>query len=352
MKPAPPVTRTRSPIGRRIWAGLRPAALAALLGGLAALASACGGGGFPRAAEPADAPPLGREPAGRTRRLGGEPEGLAFDAAAGLLAVGLRRPHGTLAFVDPATLATRARVPLPAAPRHLAYAPAEAAVLVPAESANVLVEATPAGIRSEAAVGTHPHAAAAIGHRAFVADEHSDQVSVLKRGRLEATWPAPVQPGGIAAVAGRYVVLVAVAERVLQVYEAASGEELGEVGAGVGPSHVVAFGQDAFVADTQGDAIRRFAIGRRPRQTEVVKAPGTPYGIAADRRRGRLWVTLTARNQLVEYAVGAGATRRIATYPTVRQPNSVAVQPRSGVVFVAGREDGRLQRIVPREGAG
>ena len=84
-------------------------------------------------------------------------------------------------------------------------------------------------------------------------------------------------------------------------------------------------------------------------QTEVVPAPGAPYGIALDLARGRLWVTLTARNQLVEYAVGEGPTRRIATYPTVRQPNSVAVDPRSGVVYVAGRRDGRLQRIVPRE---
>lgn len=348
MKPAPPVTSTRSPIGRRICAGLRPAALAALLGGLGALAAGCGAAGFRRAAEPAEAPPLTREPAGRTREIGGEPEGLAFDAAAGLLAVGLRRPRGALAFVDPRTLAPRARVSLPAAPRHLAYAPAEAAVVVPAESADRALEVTPAGVRAEARVGTHPHAAAAIGHRVFVADEHSDQVSVLRRGRLETTWPAPHQPGGIAAFAHRYVGLVAVSARVLQVYDAASGEQLGRVGAGVGPTHIAGSGRTAFVADTEGDAVRRFAVGAHPVETEAVPAPGAPYGIALDPRRGRLWVTLTARNQLVEYAVDEGPTRRIATYPTVRQPNSVAVDPGSGVVYVAGRRDGRLQRIVPR----
>jgi DNA-binding beta-propeller fold protein YncE len=349
MKPAPPVTRTRSPIGRRICGALRPAALAGLLGGLGAVAVACGGSGFPRAAEPADSPPLTRKPAGRTREIGGEPEGLAFDNAAGLLAVGLRRPHGALAFVDPKTLAPRARVALPAAARHLAYAPAEAAVVVPAESADRVLEVTPAGIRSEAKVGTHPHAAAAIGHRVFVADEHSDQVSVLRRGRLEASWPAPHQPGGIAAFAHRYVGLVAVSERVLQVYDAASGKELGEVDAGVGPTHIAGSGYTGFVADTEGDAVRKFAVDAHPVQTEVVPAPGAPYGIAADFARGRLWVTLTARNQLVEYAVGEGPTRKLATYPTVRQPNSVAVDPRSGVVYVAGRRDGRLQRIDPRE---
>ncbi len=36
-----------------------------------------------------------------------------------------------------------------------------------------------------------------------------------------------------------------------------------------------------------------------------------------------------------------------ATYPTVRQPNSVAVDPRSGEVFVAGRDEGQMQRIEP-----
>jgi DNA-binding beta-propeller fold protein YncE len=317
----------------------------------------CGGGGEGgstaprRAAEPAESPPARTRPAGLTRRVGNEPEGLVFDPAAGLLAVGLREPD-RLAFVDPRTLATRREVQLPAAPRHLAYSAAEAAVVVPAESADEALSVSPtAGVVSRAQVGRHPHDAAVLGSATFVADEHSDQVSVLRHGRLAATLPAPHQPGGIAD-AGPYVVLVAVSARVLQVYDAAKLRVLGTTAAGVGPSHVVAAGEHAYVADTQGEAIREFAIGVQPRQIASVPAPGTPYGLALDRRRHRLWVTLTASNRLLEYSIAApGAPRRVASYPTVRQPNSVAVEPRSGAVLVAGRTPGLLERIVPRPGA-
>ncbi len=327
------------------------ASTAALLGG-------CGGGttsgGEPRrAAEPADSPPLSSRPAGTVATVGNEPEGLAFDPRADLLAVGLRDPD-RLAWVEPRSLATRTELPLPAAARHLAYSPAEAAVVVPAESADeVLAVAPGTGVRSRVAVGRHPHDAAVLGGATFVADEHSDQVSVLRHGAQAATLPAPHQPGGI-AVAGPYVVLVAVSARVLQVYDAAGLRVLGTTSAGVGPSHVVAAGTLAYVADTQGEAIRVFRIGVTPRQVEEVAAPGTPYGLAVDRRRHRLWATLTATNRLAEYVISpTGQLRRVGTYPTVRQPNSVEVEPGDGAVLVAGRTSpGTIERIVPRGGKG
>ncbi len=355
MKPAPPVTKTRPSIRRRIWT---PALLTALAASAAALLSGCGGGGDSaakprRAAEPADSPPLRARPAGTVAGLGNEPEGLAFDRRASLLAVGLRDPD-RLAFVDPRDLAGRGEVALPAAARHLAYSPAAAAVVVPAESADeVLAVAPGAGVRSRVAVGRHPHDAAVLGGTTFVADEHSDQVSVLRHGADVATLPAPHQPGGI-AVAGPYVVLVAVSARVLQVYDGASLRVLGTTSAGVGPSHVVAAGTLAYVADTQGDAIRSYWIGVRPRPLAVTPAPGTPYGLALDDRRHRLWVTLTAKNRLLELATSpSGRLRRLGSYPTVRQPNSVEVEPGSGAVLVAGRTSpGQIERIVPRGGGG
>jgi DNA-binding beta-propeller fold protein YncE len=355
MKPAPPVTNTRPSIGRRIWT---PALLTALAAGAVALLGGCGGGGDTaskprRAAEPADSPPLRSHPAGTSAKVGSEPEGLAFDRRAGLLAVGLRDPD-RLAFVEPRTLATRREFALPAAARHLAYSPAEAAVVVPAESANeALVVAPGGGVRSHVAVGRHPHDAAVLGATSFVADEHSGQVSVLRHGGLVATLPAPHQPGGI-AVAGPYVVLVAVSARVLQVYDGGSLRVLGKTAAGVGPSHVVAAGTLAYVADTQGEAILSYRIGVRPRELARTAAPGTPYGLAIDPRRHRLWVTLTARNRLLELATSpGGGLRRLAGYPTVRQPNSVEVEPRSGAVLVAGRTSpGRIERIVPSGGSG
>jgi DNA-binding beta-propeller fold protein YncE len=39
--------------------------------------------------------------------------------------------------------------------------------------------------------------------------------------------------------------------------------------------------------------------------------------------------------------------RKVADYPTVRQPNSVAVNPASGRVFVVGRTEEVLQLLDP-----
>jgi DNA-binding beta-propeller fold protein YncE len=330
--------------------GLAVAAVA-LGGGLVGCGGGSGSTTFPRAAEPAESPAPASPPAGHVVRIGGEPEGLAFDPAAGKLAVGLRAP-ARLAFVDPRSLAIAHEVRLPGAPRHLAYSPATRSVIVPAESADAAVSvATDGRIASTAKVGTHPHDAVAVGDDVFVADEHSDQISVVRDGRTVATLPTPHQPGGIAAVGDRYVVLVAVSQRTLAVYDARTMKELGETSAGVGPSHVVTLGDDAFVADTQGDRVREYRISAQPRQIASAPTPGgTPYGLAIDAARRRLWVTLTGSDQLAEFRIGRSGPRRIATYPTVRQPNSVEVDPRDGVVYVAGRTGGQLERIVPQEG--
>jgi DNA-binding beta-propeller fold protein YncE len=353
MKPAPPVTSTRSPI-RGSLRGALGRALAVLAAALAAVGLvACGGGsgstasGPRRAAEPADSPPPPTRPAGRSAPVGTEPEGVAWDAAAGLLAVGVRRP-AAIAFVDPASLRVVRRVALPEPPRHLGYDRAGRAVLVPAERADELLVVRPGGVVSKAPTGTHPHDAAAVGDRVFVADEHSDQVSVLRGARPLRTLPAPHQPGGIAAVGGRWVALVAVSARVLQVYDAHSLQALGRVAAGVGPSHIVARGRLAYVADTQGDRILTYRIGPRPRLLSRTPAPGTPYGLAVDSARDRLWVTLTATDRVAEFALGP-RPRLLATYPTLAQPNSVAVDERNRIVFVAGRDSGRIERIDPRE---
>ena len=238
------------------------------------------------------------------------------------------------------------RVPLPAPARHLAYDPAVRAVLVPAEAANELLVVRPDGVVSATKVGTHPHDATSVGGNVFVADEHSDQVSVLRHGHVVRTLPTPHQPGGIAAVSDRWVALVAVSARVLQIYGARSLKPLGSVPAGVGPSHIVSRAGYGYVADTQGDQILVYKIRARPRLVAKVAVPGTPYGLAVDVGRGRLWVTSTATNRLSEFKL-LPRPRRIASYRTLRQPNSVAVDERTGRVFVAGRDAGRIERIAP-----
>ncbi len=88
--------------------------------------------------------------------------------------------------------------------------------------------------------------------------------------------------------------------------------------------------------------VRKFLIGPEPREVAAVRAEGTPYGIAIDRQRERLWVTLTATNQSGRVLDRRGTPLRIFTYPTIRQPNTVAVDPSDGDVFVGSRSDAQI----------
>ncbi|PLS85291.1 MAG: hypothetical protein CYG60_13450, partial [Actinobacteria bacterium] len=60
--------------------------------------------------------------------------------------------------------------------------------------------------------------------------------------------------------------------------------------------------------------------------------------------------TLTAENELVQFDLQGGTLRELARYPTVSEPNTVAVDTSSGRVFVAGRANGELQILDPRQG--
>ena len=121
----------------------------------------------------------------------------------------------------------------------------------------------------------------------------------------------------------------------LEVLDARTRRPLGRAPAGAGPTHVVAGeGGLAYVVDTAGGGLLVFETRGRVRIRRRYPLPGAPYAAASDLRRGRLWVTLTARNQLVELATSA-RPHRLNVFPTVRGPNAVAVDP-AGRVFVTG----------------
>lgn len=316
-------------------AGLAAALVGAGCGGSEALAPA---------AEPAESPPLSARPAGRVVPAGTRPEGLVFDSGSGLVAIGTRAPN-ELVLYDPAAHRVVKRIPLAGAPRHLASS-GPGNVLVPAEQIDELLSVSiPGGATEMTMVGAHPHDATAAAGRIFLADEFGDSVSVVQGGKLTDSLPAPQQPGGIAAVEDRYVVVVAVSERRVEAYDARTLEPVGEVAGGAGPTHVATLGDRAYVTDTQGGAILAYRVGPGLEALGSSPAPGSPYGIVADPARQMLWVTLTARNELIGLALGDGKLTRVASYPTVRQPDSVAVDPASGDVFVAGRSDGVIEQI-------
>lgn len=336
----------------------RPKGLAAALAAVAVSAGLLAGGcssdeqGFAPAAEPAESPPLTATPAGQVAILGVGVEGMIFHPRSDSVAVALREPY-RLAFVDPEDLFITRQYPIPNPARHLGLSPDGVRVIVPAESANEVFEIPNGpGPVIRVATGEHPHDATSADGKVFVADEFGDTVSVIEGGRVVETLPAPEQPGGIAASRDRYVAVVTVAERVMQVYDARTGDALGRTSAGVGPTHIETIGKYGYVADTEGDMVRKYVIGPEPREVAAVPAEGTPYGIAIDAKRDRLWVTLTATNQLAGYSIAGNEPVREFTYATIRQPNTVAVDPASGDLFVGSRSDALIQRISPgRDGS-
>lgn len=321
-----------------------------------ALALAMGGCGarraqtmsaLPAAAEPALAPLATAAPAGRSVHVGQFPEGIVADARTGLVAVGVRDP-AALVLLDARAGAVRRHVTIPGAPRHLQLAGPGGPVLVPEEPVNELLELSlPRGRFRSIKVGAHPHDATADDGRVFVNDEFGQSVSVVQGTRVIRQIRGFVQPGGLVAD-GSNVAVVDVRGNSITLVGAHTLRIEGRLGAGAGPTHAVA-GRDGwlYVIDTRGGAVFTYATRPSLQRRGRFPLPGAPYGVAIDRSRGRLWVTLTARNQLVELATGGGPLRVIGRYATGRQPNTVAVDERDGRVFVADSDPGTVQLIDP-----
>ena len=299
------------------------------------------------AAEPADSPELGTDPAGTVVPLDPDAEGMVFDPVTGLLAVAVRNPNRLL-LVEPDGAIVR-EVPLPGHARHLQLAAPGGPVLVPAEDANALVEvALPGGETTQTAVGVYPHDAAQVaGGQVLVGDEKGGTLSIVDGGSVTETLTSQTQPGGVAVV-GNTAGVVDVGAFTLTSYDVPAGELLEVVDAGDGPTHLVADTRGRFlVADTRGDSVLTFSSDPL-REVGEFPLAGTPYGLAYDATTQVLWVTLTATNEVVGLSTAGEELTEVARFPTVRQPNTVAVDPTSGRVFVGSRATGELQLIDPR----
>lgn len=327
-------------------------ALAALL---AAAASACSSPAPPAApppelpppAEPAVAPELTAAPAGRVVPLPALPEGAVADPVTHLVAVGVREPNG-LAIVDGRTGELRTRVPLPGHLRHLQLVAPGGPVLVADEDSDELFTiALPSGaVISHVRTGESPHdATAAANGLVFAANEGGRSVAVLRGDQVVHTFGDLTQPAGLAAI-GNLVALVDVRQNDLTGYDADTLTQVARVPAGRGPTHVVADKHGRFaVTDTRGDAVILYEATPRLREVARLDLPGSPYGITYDDVHDRLWVTLTARNEVVAVDLGGTAPTVGVRLPTVRQPDTVAVDGVLNTLYVTGTEAGALQLI-------
>jgi DNA-binding beta-propeller fold protein YncE len=339
-----------SPAVRPRWITVTVLAAAVIAGcGSAPPAAAPPAAPLPPAAEPAHAPVPTAPPAGRTVPVGAAPEGVVVDPQTHIVAVGVRDP-AALTLLDATTGAVLRKVALPGALRHLQLGGPGGPVLVPDEGSNRLLRvALPGGaITSQVVTGVVPHdATQAVNGTVFVANELGHSVVAVRGDQVVHTFTDVAQPAGLAAV-GNLVGLVDVRENTLTVYDAERLQRVAEVPAGAGPTHVVADKRGHLaVIDTRGGAVLLYELTPTLRQIGRVELPGTPYGVTYDAVRDRLWVTLTALNEVIGLNLNASAPVLATPLPTVRQPNTVAVDSATGRLFVTGTDQGVLEIIEP-----
>ena len=309
----------------------------------------------PSATPPAEPAPAGVPtvpPAGTVVPIPKGPEGIVIGTS-GIAAIAVRDPSA-IVLVDTATGTVRRTVETGGSARHLSLAGPNGPVLVPLETSDELIELSLDDgrvVSTTANVGRQPHDAVRTSDGTIVVtNERGGGVVFVRAGRVVGSLPAgPPQPGGVAVV-GQYAAVADVQGNGVWVYDGSTRREVAHKLVGTKLTHAIGLADEiAAFADTDGDTVLIERID--PEITEVAKieAPGKPYGLAYDSRRRRLYVTLTATNQLqVVDMSDTAAPRVISVVPTVQQPNSVAVDPRSGAVLITGSvPEGTLQIVTP-----
>jgi DNA-binding beta-propeller fold protein YncE len=179
---------------------------------------------------------------------------------------------------------------------------------------------------------------------------HSPPLTQRPAGSVRPVKNAVAPHATVAVVdQGRALAALSPRARTLAVYDRATHVRIARAAAGVGPTHVVSGrGGLIYVVDTTGDGLLVFELHPHLRLTRRLPILGSPYGIAADPGAERLWVVTTQSNRLVELADGA-RPHRLRSFPTVRQPDAVVVDPHSHRVFVTGRAAGVVQILDARD---
>lgn len=291
------------------------------------------------AAEPARAPDQAARPAGTV--VPAPPTALsAFLPGASTLATAHER---TVSLYDARDLRRAPRtVELPAAPATLRATP-DGKLLAAQPDADLVARIDPAtGAAEQLRYPGRPLDAAVVPGGLAVALEATGSVA-LPGGKQATGFKRPAE---LVELGGRLHVLDVLATSLTPV-DPATGEKEPALRAGTGATHVAADRYDRVLAvDTRGQELLAFATDPLIMKQRY-PVPGVPFALAYDPDRDLAWITLTASNELVGYDVAGGEPREVRRVPTVRQPNSAAVDPATGAVFVASATGAGMQVVTP-----
>jgi hypothetical protein len=326
----------------------RAALPAALL--VAGLVAGCGGNGRPAAqlavvpVAPASAPSGGPTAAGDVIPLDAPATRVVVDPRTGTVAVALADPPRLLLRTLDGTAPPRqVALPGPAADLVLAAdgGPLLVAITAPGSLIRVPLDS---GASSRTDLDGPARGAIAVGGATVVA--MGDRLTVLEESRPGRTIPGFVDAARLVP-AGPKVGVLDRGRSAVTLVDISSGATSPALRAGNGAADAVAdrFGR-MLVTDARDGELLALA-GDPLLLRQRFPLPGAPYGLAYDARRDLAWVTLTARNEVVGLDVAGGEPVVVHRFPTVHQPNAVAVDPVSGRVVVVSASGAGLQVIDP-----
>ncbi|MCA1695425.1 MAG: hypothetical protein LC749_12195 [Actinobacteria bacterium] len=327
--------------------GAQRAALlaASLVAGLIAGCGTVGGSAGQQAVppvEPASAPSGGPAPAGTVRPLGAAAIEVVVDPRTETVAVALDDPPRLLlTTLDGA--APPLQVPLPGPAADLVLAGDGGPLLVPITAPGSLIRVPlDGGAPTRTDLGSPARGAVTAGGVTVVA--LGDRLVVLDGNRFI---PGFINATRLVSAGGAKIWVLDRGRSAVSVVDLISGETSPALRAGNGAAGAVPdrFGR-LLVTDTRDGELLAFA-GDPPVLRQRFPLPGAPYGLAYDGRRDLAWVTLTGRDEVVGLGVAGGEPVIVHRFPTVHQPDAVAVDPVSGRVLVVSATGAGLQVIDP-----
>ncbi len=302
----------------------------------------------PVAATAARSPAATAEPAGTVHALPGTPTAMVVDDRTRLLAVAVDKPPAVLLYpvAGDGELAEPTKIALPGPADTLTLARPGGPLLAAAGSSGELLRiALPGGRPAPAPISGEPVSAADHGDRTLVAVRDRKAVAVLAGDKVYRMISGGLLSADQVLSTGKGAVVFDRLRNALFELDVRAGTVDEGLRAGDGSTNAVTdrFGR-VLVADTRGGALLAFSLDPLlMRQRYPVG--GAPYGLAYDPKRDLVWVTLTARNEVVGFDVAGGQPEEKYRFPTVEQPDDVAVDPTSGRVIVASATGKGIQVI-------
>ncbi|GAA4616587.1 YncE family protein [Saccharopolyspora hordei] len=293
------------------------------------------------AATPAASPPAATAPAG-TVHPAPPVQHTVYDPTTHTLVLA---SGPTLTLTDTTTGAQRTAT-LPSAPAGLHHDPGTLLAALPDSDQIARVDLATAEVRTTPVPGGPLHAVDLDAERTAVALRTPATVTVLRDGTRTATADGFQDPAQLLPTPHDVYVLDRLTTSVTPV-DPANGSKGAGLRAGSGATNAVTDRYGRILAiDTRGQELLAFSTDPLVMKQRY-PVPGSPYGLAYDPTRDIAWVTLTATNEVVGYDVAGGEPRERHRLPTISQPNSIAVDPQTGTLYIASANGSGYQVVTP-----